>query len=171
MNTQSIILIHFCNKLRTIPSANQYLMASFDIESLYTNIPLQETINICTNLVFNNCNSTVHGFLRKQFSQLLEMSVINSFFIFSGKLYKQIDGLGMGLPLSSTMANIFMSFYETKWLTDCPAEFKPKFYRRYVDDTFLLFSRNEDAIKITTMLVQPLFIAGIRLAHGPRKLY
>ena len=29
---------------------------------------------------------------------------------------------------------------ERKWLFMCPAEFKPVFYRRYVDDTFLVFN-------------------------------
>ena len=45
----------------------------------------------------------------------------------------------MGLPLGPTFANIFMSHHEQKWLEDCPVDFKPIFYRRYVDDTFLLF--------------------------------
>ena len=69
----------------------------------------------------------------------MECAVGNSFFNFNGKFYKQTDGLGMGLPLSPTFADIFMSFHEKIWLDSCPSEFKPIFYRRYVDDTFLLF--------------------------------
>ena len=45
----------------------------------------------------------------------------------------------MGLPLGPTFANIFMFFYETKLLENCPSLFKPIFYKRYVDDTFILF--------------------------------
>jgi len=45
----------------------------------------------------------------------------------------------MGLPLSPTLANIFLCFYESTWLADCPDEFRPFLYRRYVDDTFILF--------------------------------
>ena len=29
------------------------LMASLDVESLFTNIPLQETIDLCVELLFN----------------------------------------------------------------------------------------------------------------------
>ena len=29
-------------------------MGSLDVDSLFTNIPLEETINICTNLLYNN---------------------------------------------------------------------------------------------------------------------
>ena len=32
-------------------------MVSFDIQSLYTNIPPNETIDICTNALFDNANS------------------------------------------------------------------------------------------------------------------
>ena len=42
-------------------------------------------------------------------------------------------------PLRPTMANIFLLFYEMKWLEQCPNEFKPLFYRRYVDNIFVLF--------------------------------
>ena len=45
----------------------------------------------------------------------------------------------MGLPLGPTFANIFMGYWERIWLRDCPLAFKPIFYRRYIDDTFLLF--------------------------------
>ena len=31
-------------------------------------------------------------------------------------------------------------FYEQIWLDNCPTEFKPLYYRRYVDDIFVLFS-------------------------------
>ncbi|KAF2344598.1 Reverse transcriptase domain, partial [Trinorchestia longiramus] len=64
---------------------------------------------------------------------------------FNGKFYKQIEGLGMGLPLGPTFANIFMCFNETKWLKLCPKEFQPVFYRRYIDDTFLLFREKSHA--------------------------
>ena len=45
----------------------------------------------------------------------------------------------MGLPLGPSFANIFMCYHEKLWLASCPPEFAPIFYRRYVDDCFLLF--------------------------------
>ena len=41
------------------------------------------------------------------------------------------------------MANVFLSFYEVKWLEQCPKEFKPVFYRGYVDDIVVLFESAE----------------------------
>ena len=34
---------------------------------------------------------------------------------------------------------IFMCHHEKIWLSSCPSDFSPIFYRRYVDDCFLLF--------------------------------
>jgi hypothetical protein len=120
-------------------------MASFDVENLFTNIPLRETIDICLNKLFTDPTSTVIGLSRVFFKKLLEHAVLNSFFLFNGVLYKQIDGVGMGLPLGPTFANLFMCSHETQWLDDCPLEFRPVLYQRYVDDTFLLFKQQSHA--------------------------
>ena len=53
----------------------------------------------------------------------------------------------MGSPLGSASANIFMCIFESKWLQGCPNDFKPVFYRRYVDDIFALFSSLDHADK------------------------
>ena len=45
----------------------------------------------------------------------------------------------MGSPAGGTFANIFMCFNEEAWLERCPTEFKPVLYKRYADDTFLVF--------------------------------
>ena len=129
----------FCNELKGIQNSDSLFMASFDIENLFTNVPLAETISIILEQLFNDPTSTVVGLSKTLFKTFLEISVLNSFFIFNGILYKQIEGLGMGLPLGPTFANIFMCFNEKKWLQDCPNSFKPFLYRRFVDDTFLLF--------------------------------
>ena len=77
---------------------------------------------------------------RTAFRELLELATLDSYFFFNGDIYQQIDGVAMGSPLGPTLANIFMSHMEKKWLRDCPLDFKPVLYRRYVDDSFLLFS-------------------------------
>ena len=67
------------------------------------------------------------------------------FFVFNDVLYKQTDGLGMGLPLSGFLSNIFLCFNESIWLSNCPINFKPVFYKRYLDDTFILFNHPSHA--------------------------
>ena len=69
------------------------------------------------------------------FEKLLRAALQNNFFNFEGKIYKQIDGVAMGSPLGPTLANAFFCFHEQIWLD----EFKPVYYRRHVDDIFVLF--------------------------------
>ena len=45
----------------------------------------------------------------------------------------------MGNSLGPVYEDCFIGFCERIWLSDCPSSFKPLFYRRYVDDTFLIF--------------------------------
>ena len=123
-------------------------MASFDVVSLFTNIPLTETINIIIEELFvddieyiNCCfkSNEEFQFNKTQFHELLEKACLNNHFTFDGTIYKQIDGVAMGSPLGPTLANAFMCHMERRWLSECPIDFKPLFYRRYVDDTFLVF--------------------------------
>ena len=130
-------------------------MASFDVKSLFTQIPLKETIDICVNELFRDIDSRKVGeldlltvdykgkhsyFTKKHFRKLLEWAALDMHFLFNSTLYKQVDGVAMGSPLGPTLANAFMCYWEDKWLSDCPTSFKPLVYRRYVDDIFLVFS-------------------------------
>ena len=42
-------------------------------------------------------------------------------------------------PLGPMFANVLLCYHEKIWLQNCPSEFTPVIYRRYADDTFLLF--------------------------------
>ena len=70
---------------------------------------------------------------------MLEISSADSYFIFNGRTYKIKDGLGIGNPIAGTLANIFLCHHEAIWLEECPNKFKPIYYRRYIDDTYLQF--------------------------------
>ena len=130
----------FCKQILD-PNPNLF-MASFDIQSLFTNIPLDETINICVDLVVHK-KKKVKGMLKRHFKQLLTLSVKSSCFLFNDVHYKRVGGVAMGSPLGPTLANLFLVYYEHKCLENYPLQFRPKYYRRYVDDIFLMFeSRN-----------------------------
>ena len=48
-------------------------MGSLDADSLFTNIPLEETINICTNLLYNN-EDVIEGINKSEFKNLLSLA-------------------------------------------------------------------------------------------------
>ena len=113
-------------------------MASLDVDFLFTNIPLYETINIIIERLLSE-NETVHNLNKDQFKCLLTLATKESYFLFDGELYQQVDGVAMGSPLGPTLANIFLCHYEDIWLRNCSLECKPSYYKRYVDDIFVLF--------------------------------
>ena len=59
----------------------------------------------------------------------------------------------MGSPLGPALVNIFMCSIKIKWLRDCPNEFKPVLYRRYIDDIFALFCSPDYADKFKEYLL------------------
>ena len=72
-------------------------MASLDVNSLFTNIPLDETISIIIKkLSFKN--ETVHDFNKDQFKCFLTLETKESYFLFDRELYQQVDVVPMASP-------------------------------------------------------------------------
>ena len=135
----------FYDQISSLNLHSNSFMASFDISSLYTNVPVLETINIICDSVFNN-DSIFHSLTKEDFCKLLHLAVDDTYFIFNKTLYKQTDGLSMGNPIAPVMANIFLCDLETRILDTCNPDFKPIFYRRYLlDDTFVIFKEEHHA--------------------------
>ena len=132
-------------KEKIIIQDSDLYMVSLDIESLFTNIPVEETINIILDKIFIEEDFLFHTFNRTNFKQLLELAVQDTAFVFNGIAYIQAEGMAMGSPLGPTFANIFMSSLEESLLEECPLRFHPLYYNRYVDDTFALFRNEYDA--------------------------
>ena len=126
----------FCKEI--CEQNSEYFMASLDVESLFTNIPLEETIKICCDSLYKN-QELLSNINKNQFEKLLRAALCRNNFLFDGIVYQQVDGVAMGSPLGPSLANTFLAYYEQIWLNDCPNEFKPVYYKRYVDDIFVLF--------------------------------
>ena len=117
---------------------SKLVIASFDIESLFTNISLQETIDLCIENLFKD-KTHVDNLSKDFFRELLTRTMSESLILFDQEFYKQHDGVAMGYSLGTTLANAFLCYHEKIWLQNCLSEFKPVIYRRYVDNTFLHF--------------------------------
>ena len=124
-------------------------LVSYDVTSLFTNFSLQETIDILINLTFSyNTTLNITKEELKKLFLLLHHSLI--FFLRENFIY-QIDGVAMGSPLAPVLANIFMGFYESKWLNEYNFN-KPKFYLTDVDDILAAFEKEQDSVNFVNFL-------------------
>ena len=93
---------------------NGEFMCSFDVSSLFTTVPLDETIEICLDKLYALANPP--SLPRLVLKNLLLFATKKSHFAFDGQYYDQIDGVAMGSPLGSVLANIFMCDSEEQWV-------------------------------------------------------
>jgi hypothetical protein len=114
-----------------------YKFVSFDVESLFTNVPLRRTINIILDRVYKQ--NLIDSTLRKStLKKLILDSCTKTIFSCNGTLYEQLDGVSMGSSLGPILANIILTEFENIIVSDLINTGVIKFYRRYVDDTLVL---------------------------------
>ena len=116
-------------------------MCSFDITSLFTNIPLDATIQICLDALYRDEELSTPSLPENLLHKLLLKATTEVEFSFDGIMYRQIDGVAMGSPLGPILANIFVGHCESK----IDEQLWPQFYNRFVDDTFSIFPAEDQA--------------------------
>ena len=99
---------------------------------------------ILTSYPFYNRNLNI---VKKELKKLFLFATSQTHFVFNTKLYNQTDAVAMGSPLAPVLANIFMGFYESKWLHEYNLK-KTKFYLRYFDDILTAFDEEEDSLNL-----------------------
>ena len=112
------------------------IIASLDVESLFTNVPVDTTIDFILDRVYTDDSTPKLDIPREALKTLLELCTKEAPFISPrGHMYLQTDGVAMGSPLGVLFANFFMGTIEEKVFLERE---KPQIYCRYVDDTFVL---------------------------------
>ena len=83
--------------LRQNRSSSGKIVTSFDVTSLFTNVPVDFIINLILDSVFR-INDEFNGLNRRRMKKLLEWVVKTTTFQFNGRFYRQVDGVAMGSP-------------------------------------------------------------------------
>ena len=111
-------------------------LISLDVESLFTKVPVSETIDFLRRKL-PDCNLDIPIDLNR-FIDLIELCVTDNVFEYDNDYYRQNYGMSMGSPLSPVLCNLFMEYFETELLPRI-SDIK---WLRYVDDIFLVWPRN-----------------------------
>ena len=86
-----------------------FFMGSWDVGSLFTNIPSEETLE--HKSTFKE-SETIDSLSKSKFKERLSLATTDSHFVFDGTLYKNIDVVAMGSLLGPTLANAFLVYHK-----------------------------------------------------------
>ena len=101
----------FIQKIHNVNVPHGFNMISFDVKSLFTSVPLEETINIALDRIYYP--KEIETSISKNDMRNL-LCTKNVHFCFGGEIYQQNDGVAMGSPLGPVLAGILMAGLETK---------------------------------------------------------
>ena len=87
----------FINRLKKERIPRKYKMISFDVKSLFTNVPPGETISIILRKIYDEVKIETN-IPRKVLKELLLLCTKHVQFTFSGDIYIQLDSVAMGSP-------------------------------------------------------------------------
>ena len=127
-------------KKELIPAG--YEMVSFDMKSLFTNVPLDRTIDIILTRVCDRKDLKT-PITRCEIKEMLTLCTKNVQFTYNKKISVQTDGVAMGSPLGSVLADIFITELEKTLLLHIYIHYK-NLWRRYVDDTISYVKKDLD---------------------------
>ena len=133
-------LFDAANKIQQISKElfeSGYKFVSFDLISLFTNVPLTKTTDIILKRVYSE-NLVTTNLTKRTMKKLLNNACSKTAFTFKDKIYKQTDCVSMASPLGPLLANIFMAELEKDVTQKLIDKKFIKFYIRYVDDALLL---------------------------------
>ncbi|CAM4986705.1 unnamed protein product [Rotaria socialis] len=112
----------FVTKLTNTKNVDK-LMISFDVVSLFTNVPLTFTVDYILDQLYPVCSTNCLQLSKSKqcvdckrrigFQTLLEIATSKTHLSFNNKIYVQHDGVAMGAPLAPIIADIFMAYLET----------------------------------------------------------
>ena len=87
-------------------------LISYDVASLYTNVPVNEAIEMASIKLFQNTDKVPVDI--QTFIKLAHLACTNIIIQTPNGYIKQIDGLGMGIPCAPQLANIWMASFDKK---------------------------------------------------------
>jgi hypothetical protein len=152
-NSNSFVLnsVDLKQKLVSDTHSNEGFFVSFDVESLFTNVPIDGALE-----AFRRCLSDDPSLSRRcalSISEVLELAEFvlrHSYFEFGSRIFVQVEGVSMGSSLGPVAACLFMDFFERETFsvarsTGIPC---PELWIRYVDDVLARCSFSEDDLLV-----------------------
>jgi len=130
-----------------IPQGQYMKFASFNISSMYSNIPTEELMTILNEL----CNANdVDAKTTYEILRITQTLVNQNYFRFQDTIYIQNEGLAMGTPASSILSEVYLQHMENTTIHELLKKHRIEGYFRYIDDILIVY--NDDNTNIYNVL-------------------
>ena len=117
------------------------IIGTFDVSSLYTNIPHDEGIDACSKDLAESGHTSPPI---TDIVTLMNHVLTKNNFTFLDKHYLQVHGTAMGTRMAPSMACLFMGKLEERMLASAPC--RPWIWWRYIDDIFFIWTSDEESL-------------------------
>ncbi|KAJ1091293.1 hypothetical protein NDU88_004420 [Pleurodeles waltl] len=124
------------------------LLATFDVTSLYTNIPHDDGLMALSEALNKRTVKKPSTNVLTNFARVILKS---NNFTFNGKHYLKIQGTSMGTRMAPSYANIFMGKLEDYILAS--SNIKPLVWLRYIDDIFIIWNAGSRTLEQFTAFI------------------
>jgi hypothetical protein len=132
-----------------IPTPTQVIVCA-DVRSLYPSIPIDYGMQCVKKFLTRVCH-THNTILQPDeiplILDILHWVLTNGYLQYDQDIYLQLTGTAMGTPVACTYADIVLSFNDDACMLLTPT---PYYYRRYIDDLFIICERSIANSIITT---------------------
>ena len=128
---------HLLNIIRHLQIPSGAILATLDVTSLYTNIPNDEGITAVSRYLFRHRDASLNP-TNHSICKLLELVLKTNNFEFDNKDFLQVGGTAMGTKLAPSFANLFMGYFEDKFVSPYPKQ--PFLWKRFIDDIFIIWT-------------------------------
>ena len=116
-------------------------MITLDITDMYVNLPIDGITGTTKFWLNRNSNNTEQ--MKQQTLNVITTLIEQNYFQYNDKLYQPTKGIAMGSPLSSTMAEIYIQYFENLHIKHWLESTEIIFYKRYVDDIFIIYDTSK----------------------------
>ena len=151
--------------LKYIPSEipENTILTSFDVTSLYTNIPHDLGLCAVKYWIQEKRHLIDDRFETEFIIEALQIVLEENSFYFDGQIYRQIKGTAMGTKVAPTYANLVMGYLEKQLYDKTEETFNLDFrnyiiehWKRYLDDCIIFWSRSMEDLNTFKMLLNSL---------------
>lgn len=112
------------------------LLGTIDVADLYTVIPQVEGVLALKKMFDHLKLKRINGLPIEVILRLARFVMVNNYFKYNNRYYHQIRGGAMGSPLTLTIANCYMFFFELNIANQITNS--KGLYIRYIDDIFII---------------------------------